>query len=79
METQVWLAIFVALLGIVGTLILMGVRDIIRRIMQLERSDEKMTAAILTLLIAKSDDPKAVAEALHALLVNGTGKMVGRL
>lgn len=74
METPIWLAVISALLGIIGTLSLMGIRDIGRRIRTLENQDEKLFSAILTLLIAKTDDHDAIARAIHALLTDGIGR-----
>lgn len=73
-ETEIWVAVVVAMAGSIGTLVLMGVRDVQRRIGKLESSDERLTAAMLTFLLSK--DPEAVAKSMLSLLTNGTGKGV---
>ena len=71
MGTDVWLAITSGLLTLVGTLGSFAFIDIRARIKKLEHQDSKLSAAILTLLVAKSDDPEAIARAIHGLLTNG--------
>jgi hypothetical protein len=78
MATEIWLAVFSVLAGIIGALCMAGYKDIGRRmretdeeIRRLAQQDSKLNAAILTLLVAKADDAEAVAHALHGLLING--------
>ena len=68
MTEALWLSIISGLLSLIGTLGIIGLKDIGRRIKHLERQDAKLNAAILTLLIAKADDPNAIANALHSLM-----------
>jgi hypothetical protein len=71
MSTEIWLAIMSVLFAVIGTLAGLGYRDVASRLKRLERQDSKLNAAILTLLVAKSDDSHAIAHALHGLLANG--------
>jgi len=71
MSESVWLAVVSALLTLIGSLGVAGLRDIGRRIQKLEKQDSKLNSAVLTLLVAKSDDHEAIARALHGLLTNG--------
>jgi hypothetical protein len=76
MATEIWLAITSVLTSIVAVMFMMGYKDISRRILKLEKQDAKLYAAILTLLIAKTTDTDAVANALHGLLTNGVEHQV---
>jgi hypothetical protein len=75
MSIEAWLvvvvAIFTTLCGIIGTLLMLGYKDISRRIETLEHQDAKLYAATMTLCVAKSDDAAAIATAMHGLLTNG--------
>ena len=77
MSTEIWLAIVSVLITLLGSLAALGYKDIARRIGKLEKQDSKLNAAILTLLVAKSDDHEAIARALHGLLSNGIEQTSG--
>jgi hypothetical protein len=77
MTESAWLAIVSVLLTVVGALFMLGYREISRRLGKLERQDEKLFAAILTLLVAKDSDHDAIARALHSLLINGVEHKIG--
>jgi hypothetical protein len=71
MTDSAWLGIISALLTLIGTLGAIAIKMLLQRITKLEHQDSKLNAAILTLLVAKSDDNEAIAHALHGLLTNG--------
>ncbi len=55
----------------IGSLGAISVKLVLQRITELKKQDAKLNAAVLTLLVAKSDDHQAIAHALHGLLTNG--------
>ena len=71
MTTEIWLSLISILLAVIGSLGTVAVKMMLQRIEKLEHQDSKLNAAILTLLVAKSDDHAAIAHALHGLLTNG--------
>lgn len=75
MADNLWLALVSVLVTILISLVAAGHKDISRRINLLERQDTKMHAALVMLLVAKADDSKALAEALHTLLTSDLGKV----
>lgn len=71
MNHDIWLFITSVLLTLVGALFSLGYKDISRRMINLEKQDAKLFAAIMILLIAKGEDHQAIASALHELISNG--------
>jgi hypothetical protein len=62
----------VSVLGaLVGALGGVAYRDVVRRMAHLEKQNEKLTGAVLGLIVGKINDSSAVASSLHTLIIGG--------
>lgn len=65
MSETAWLALVSSLLTAIGLLGGLAYKDTIRRPGRLEAQNEKLNAAVLSLIIGKIVDPNTVAASLH--------------